>query len=203
MIIGRWNKGVILTLLGVTASCIGIYFALSINEQKYACICLIIAGVCDLLDGFLARKEKKRTAFDKQFGIELDTVADVINFIVLPTIIATSLGLEHFYEYLPIIPFVLGGTIRLAYFNTDVLKKSAPISYYNGLPVTFTALVFPICFLAISFIQPVALKPVLLAILVLIGLLNIINFHFPKPKPSSYKYFVALAIIVSILLGTL
>ena len=53
MFIGKWNKSVILTYIGVLIACFGIYLALA-GAPNCACICLIFAGVCDMFDGAIA-----------------------------------------------------------------------------------------------------------------------------------------------------
>lgn len=87
MVIGKWNKSVILTYIGLLISILGIYISFNIeNGTKYAMTCLIIAGICDLFDGVVARK-CERNEEEKNFGIQLDSLVDVIDFIALPTAI--------------------------------------------------------------------------------------------------------------------
>ena len=69
--IGKWNKSVILTYIGLTISVLGIMLVLFDVDLKYVMICLIVAGICDLFDGTVARR-CKRTKEEKEFGIELD-----------------------------------------------------------------------------------------------------------------------------------
>lgn len=54
--IGKWNKSVILTYLSLSISIIGIILVLNNIKLKYAIICLIISGVCDMFDGTVARR---------------------------------------------------------------------------------------------------------------------------------------------------
>ena len=58
MIIGKYNKSVILTYVGVTLSIIGIMFTMN-QKIDYAMICLIFAGICDLFDGKIAKMCKR------------------------------------------------------------------------------------------------------------------------------------------------
>ena len=50
--IGKWNKSVILTYIGLGCSLLGFYF--STVNINYTIICLVLAGICDLFDGFIA-----------------------------------------------------------------------------------------------------------------------------------------------------
>ena len=199
MIIGEWNRSVWVTYVGVAASCVGVYFTIVEHNFAYSCICLIVAGICDMLDGFIARGIKKRSATVKQFGIELDSVADVIDFIALPVVIICAMGV-NIYEIVPLAIFTIFGLERLAHFNTTAANANNPVKYYHGLPVTYTALIFPICFLIYSLTVPSVLKEMLLATISIIGILNVLDIHVYKPKPWTYGVFAVLAVIVSILL---
>ena len=55
----------------------------------------MFAGVIDIFDGKVARKFK-RSEKEKQFGIEIDSIIDTINFGVVPVIIYLNLGLTMF-----------------------------------------------------------------------------------------------------------
>ena len=200
MVIGKWDRIVIVSYLGLTASCVGMYCAIALGRHDYACICLIIAGLCDMLDGFVARLNKKRSASDKQFGIELDSVCDVVNFIAFPIVIVATLGMSNWYETIPLIIFAICGVARLAYYNSSALKTEEPTKIYHGLPVTFTALIFPIIFLVVSLIVPSVLKEMLIITILLIAILNVLDIHVVKPKPKYYPIFLVLAVIVTILL---
>ena len=59
MFIGKYNKSVIITYTGVIAAVIGCYLAIVKAAPRYAVLCLIIAGLCDLFDGVFARMCKR------------------------------------------------------------------------------------------------------------------------------------------------
>ena len=92
--IGKWNKSVILTYIGLTISVLGIMLVLFDADLKYVMICLIVAGICDLFDGTVARR-CKRTKEEKEFGIQIDSLADTVNFLCLPVVIMLSLGMNN------------------------------------------------------------------------------------------------------------
>ena len=148
MFIGKWNKSVILTYIGLAVSIFGILICFNNNEKSigFAMSCLIIAGICDLFDGQLARK-CKRTEQEKNFGIELDSLVDAIDFIVLPIAIFLRLQMNTWYHYIIMVIFAICGIARLAYFNIMVEDNNKPVKYYMGLPVTYTALIFPVFYL--------------------------------------------------------
>jgi len=205
MFIGKWNKSVILTYIGLAVSIFGIMMCFNNNEKSvsFAMACLIIAGICDLFDGVIARK-CKRTEQEKNFGIELDSLVDTIDFIALPIAIFIQLQMNTWYHYIIMVFFAICGIARLAHFNIMIEDKNKPVKYYTGLPVTYTALIFPIFYL-FKYIIPLNIFNILYTVLILlVAMLNIINVKIKKPKGIAYLIFPLLAIIVLVLyLGVL
>lgn len=146
--IGFYNYTIILTYMSVASAVVGITSAMNGNSLV-AVICLMFSGLCDMFDGPVARR-RKRTEQEKRFGIQLDSLADVICFGVLPAVIGYSCG-ASFGPYILILAFfVITALTRLAYFNvmeeerqdqTDERRK-----YYTGLPVTSVALIIPVIY---------------------------------------------------------
>ena len=205
MFIGKWNKSVILTYIGLVISILGMFICFNNNENSInlAMSCLIIAGICDLFDGRLARK-CKRTEQEKNFGIELDSLVDTVNFIALPVTIFLKLQMNMWYHFLIIAVFAVCGIARLAYFNITIEDNSKPVDYYIGLPVTYTAMIFPIFYL-LKCIMPLNLFNLIFTILIaFVAMLNIANIKMKKPKGIAYLIFPLLAIIILVLyLGVL
>lgn len=200
MFIGKWNKSVILTYIGLAVSIFGILICFNNNEKSigFAMSCLIIAGICDLFDGQLARK-CKRTEQEKNFGIELDSLVDAIDFIVLPIAIFLRLQMNTWYHYIIMVIFAICGIARLAYFNIMVEDNNKPVKYYMGLPVTYTALIFPVFYL-LKYILPLNIFSIIYTVLIaIVAVLNIINIKIIKPKGMAYLVFSLLAIIMLIL----
>ena len=205
MIIGKWNKSVILTYIGLFISVLGIYLACTNENILLAFSCLLIAGVCDLFDGFVARR-CNRTKEEKQFGIELDSLVDVVNFVALPIIILINIGLTEIYNIALYMFFALAGVVRLAYFNITLEEKNQdiPIKYYSGLPVTFIAMILPISHLLTYLLNIKCFNVYYTIILLVTGILNILNVKIRKPYGLAYPLFLLMAIITLILfLGVL
>ena len=190
MFIGKWNKSVILTYIGLAVSIFGILICFNNNEKSigFAMSCLIIAGICDLFDGQLARK-CKRTEQEKNFGIELDSLVDAIDFIALPIAIFLRLQMNTWYHYIIMVIFAICGIARLAYFNIMVEDNNNPVKYYMGLPVTYTALIFPVFYL-LKYILPLNIFSIIYTALIgIVAVLNIINIKIIKPKGMAYLVF--------------
>ncbi len=196
MFIGKWNKSIIVTYLGVLASVLGIFLALK-GLINYSLICLIAAGICDLFDGTFARM-CKRTEEEKAFGIQLDSLADVANFIIFP--IALAVGMRHtaFWQIIVYFVFAICGIQRLAHFNIQA-DTEEKVSYYTGMPVTYTALILPFVYLLSYALDKVIFSIIYTAVMLIIAILNIANFKNKKPSGIWYAVFSAAAIAMIVL----
>ena len=70
-----------------------------------------------MFDGKIARTKKNRTEDEKRFGIQIDSLCDVVCFGVFPIVLCYELGMTHFYSIPILIFYGLAGVIRLGYFN--------------------------------------------------------------------------------------
>lgn len=145
LMIGFYNYTVIPTYISLVSSVFGIISAMN-GKPTIAIFCLMVSGLLDMFDGKIARTRKRTTA-EKNFGIQLDSLCDLVCFGVLPTTIGFSLGLRNILYTIIFALYILGALIRLAYFNvmeeerqksTDSVRK-----YYEGLPVTSVSLILP------------------------------------------------------------
>ncbi len=193
MFIGEYNKSVILTYIGICTSILGIAYAFKENYD-YAFICLILAGIVDLFDGVIARR-CKRTDSAKEFGVQIDSLADVISFLVFPAIIllkkylATS-GLNIAVYMGVICIYVLAGVIRLAYFNVHVETMR---QYYLGVPVTYVALILPIYYVISKATNVSDLYYIV--IYLAMAVLFVLKLKVKKPKGMWYIIFSLMAIL--------
>ena len=91
--VGFYDYTVILTYLSLVSSVIGMVFA---NRDAFlgSILCLLVAGICDAFDGTVARTKKNRTEDEKTFGIQLDSLCDVVSFGVFPAFLCHCLGVE-------------------------------------------------------------------------------------------------------------
>ena len=143
--LGFYNYTVILTYLGMLSGFTGIVCASSGN-LKGALICLVIAGVCDMFDGKIA-STMERTRQEKRFGVQIDSLSDLICFGVLPAMIV-YVSLSGRLRLIPCALYTLCALIRLAWFNVDEEERqdreSGRRKVYLGLPVTSAAVLFPV-----------------------------------------------------------
>lgn len=200
MFIEKLNKSVILTYISVVIGTVGMYLALESSAED-ALICLIIAGILDLFDGVVARKIK-RTEKQRSFGVEIDSLCDVINFLILPVIIFLGIGLNKWYHIIVLIAFVLAGVTRLAHFNVLVAKKdtSKPVKYYEGLPVTYIALIMPAIYLIRNICIYKTFTNIFTVAMLGVAIMYILNIKIVKPRGKAYIGLPVFGIILIIAL---
>ncbi len=147
--IGFYNYTVWLTYIGMLSSVVGIGFAGSGNVTA-AVICLMFSGLCDMFDGIVARTKKDRTDEERRYGIQLDSLSDVVCFGVLPVAIGYSIGADAWWQVAIMALFALAGLIRLAYYNvteeTRQQQTTEKRKHYLGVPITTSALTVPLLF---------------------------------------------------------
>ena len=147
--IGYYSYTVILTYLGLAISIFGMIQTLDGN-YAIALLCLLGSGVCDMFDGKVARTKKDRTEDEKKFGIQIDSLCDLVCFGVFPAVIGYSLGVRSIFGKVYMALYVLAAVIRLGYFNVSEDKRQQQTEekreYYQGLPVTSVSIIIPLVF---------------------------------------------------------
>lgn len=190
--IGFYDYTVWLTYLSLISAGTGIMVSLYSHAHPFIGVFfLMICGLCDAFDGKVARSKKDRTEMQKKYGIQIDSLADMVSFGVLPACIGSAMIRvipQNVREYGPnsaevllkhpcfilcyaiVILYILAALIRLAYFNVAEEERQqvegGVRKYYEGLPVTSAALIFP----------------------------TILLFQYVLPKDITWIYFLGLAV---------
>lgn len=199
--IGIYDYTVILTYIGLISSVFGITQAIH-GDYKAAIFCLAFSGVCDAFDGRIARTKKNRTEDEKNFGIQLDSLCDVICFGVFPALICYLLGVRGLLGLILLFFYCTCAVIRLAFFN--VLEgnrqktEGGSNKVYRGLPVTSIAFILPMAFWLQFFLSELAFLILLHFILLVVAFLFILDFPLRKP---GFKTILIMIGIVSVTVG--
>src|SRR6187397_1516910 len=102
-----------------------------------AFVLLPLALVCDVLDGYVARLNRRRQSL---LGADLDSLADVISFGVAPAVLGFTLGMRGGWDMVVLTYFVVCGVSRLARFNVTSSaladESTGKVKYFEGTPIT-------------------------------------------------------------------
>lgn len=198
--LGYWNKSVYITYIGAFGAMIGLFLAIKEGNIDYAFVGMIIAAVCDMFDGKIARHMKNRSEQEKDFGVQIDSLADIVCFITIPAITLHLFGMREIYQIILLALYVVCGVIRLAYFNVAMSDKNKAISYYQGLPVPMSVCIFGIVWLLLKLISfdGVLVYTILVPI---VGYLHISKIKVKKFTGTWFYALVSILAIVAIVLG--
>lgn len=200
MFIGFYGASVLLTYIGLAFSVTGMVLAF-LGHIPAAVMCLILAGVCDMFDGTVARA-CKRSDLEKKFGIQIDSLVDTVSFGVFPIILGISMGFTSKLNILIYIIYGLAAVIRLAYFNVLTeektvfnKKKKEKVSYYFGLPVTSIAIILPFTYNLNIFMHPRVFVKAYPLVMLMTAILFVLNIKIKKPTGLWYVICSILAVI--------
>ncbi|NLT49499.1 MAG: CDP-diacylglycerol--serine O-phosphatidyltransferase [Ignavibacteria bacterium] len=197
------------TCLNVFSGFCSIVFA-SQGEILYSCLAIAFAAIFDALDGLVARLTKSTS----KFGVELDSLADVVSFGAAPSFLIYSAFLSG-YGIIGIIISSLQlvfGALRLARFNVQLTGFDK--SYFTGVPIPFAALTiaaltlnYPLHdFLRYNIEVTVIILSIALALLmvskVTFDTLPKFTLSDMKKKPASHIFSVAALIVLVISKGS-
>jgi CDP-diacylglycerol---serine O-phosphatidyltransferase len=187
------------TLTGVILSFFSAILAIN-NKFDIAIVCLIYAGIIDLLDGFVASK-LERTPLQAAAGKELDSLVDLCSFGFAPALFAYCFGLRDWLSIAILIIYLGANALRLAYFNDRGLESQGQQEFFTGLPVTYAALFIPVAFTAHFVLPPMPMKLVLNGVYLLLAIAMVADFKMPKLRGIWYCIFGAGAVGLTIIYG--
>ena len=170
----------------------------SAHDYRIAAALLVLAGVFDALDGFVARA----TGTSSDFGMQLDSIADVMNFGCAPAVLLYCYGFVQLGAHQPTLLrlggmasffFVACGAMRLARFNVNVGRTDP--RYFVGMPITAGAA----CVASVVVAWPDPATTVwhgalLVLLLFGVGSLMVSTLRFPSSKQS--KSLAALLLLL-------
>lgn len=193
--IGYYNYTVVLTYISLASSVFGMTQAIH-GRFKTAILCLAISGLCDMFDGKIARTKKDRTEDEKAFGIQIDSLCDVVCFGAFPALICYLLGVRGPIGIAAIILYCVNSVVRLAYFNVmeakNALVTETGEKYYRGLPITSMAIVLPLVFMVQFFVPDYIFRLCLFLALIIVGILFVVDFKLKKPNNATLAVLVAV-----------
>lgn len=149
----RFNIANLVTYLNVAAGVMAIFFIVK-GDFFTAIVLAWIGGACDIIDGKLARKYNLST----EFGIQLDSFADFLSFVVMPAFLlfyavkqySAITGVEEVVLGLVFIWYIINGLRRLVEFNLKV-DVGEVAKYFEGVPTPLGAILLWVLYLLNSY----------------------------------------------------
>lgn len=196
--IGFFDYTTILTYLSLVSAVLGNVIALSGGGHPFiGSFFLLFCGLCDAFDGKVARTKSNRTEQEKNYGIQIDSLTDVVAFGILPGCIGAAMWRSltlagdniiredyNILVYTVIALYALAAMIRLAYFNVTEMERQKEEGgvrkNYTGLPVTSSALIFP-SVLLVHYVLERDITPIYLAVMLITAFAFLAKFRIPKP----------------------
>jgi CDP-diacylglycerol---serine O-phosphatidyltransferase len=189
----------------------GFWATVSVFQEnyEYAAYAILLASVFDVLDGKVARL----SGATSKFGIQYDSLADLVSFGIAPALLAFSWALRPYgkFGWLAAFLFVVCGALRLARFN--VMAASGETKYFKGLPIPASALMIALTILLyLRLIETNWVKDIVILVMIYIlaflMVSNIRYFSFKEldlanRKPFSIFIFIILTMIVIVMEPTI
>ncbi|MBM4278023.1 MAG: CDP-diacylglycerol--serine O-phosphatidyltransferase [Deltaproteobacteria bacterium] len=185
----------------------GFWAIISVFHEKfeYAAYAILLAGVFDILDGKVARL----SGATSKFGVQYDSLADLISFGVAPALLTFSWALRPYgrFGWLAAFLFVVCGALRLARFN--VMSASGETKYFKGLPIPAAAVMIALTILLyLRLIETGWVKDIVILVMIyVLAFLMVSNIRYSsfkeldlaRRKPFSLFIFIVLSMIVIVM----
>ncbi len=189
----------------------GFWAIISVFQERffYAALAILLASVFDILDGKVARL----SGATSKFGVQYDSLADLVSFGIAPAVLAFSWALRPYgkFGWLAAFVFVACGALRLARFN--VQSSSGETKYFKGLPIPAAASMLALTILLyLRLIETGWVKDIIILIMIwVLAFLMVSNLRYfsfkelnlSKRKPFNLFILIILSIIVIIMEPTI
>ncbi len=188
-----------ITSIGLLSGFYSIVSAVT-GHFEVAAVMIVIAFFCDGLDGRVARASRTSS----QFGVEFDSLSDVIAFGVAPAMLVFSWALRPIGSLGIAVGglFVLCGALRLARFN--VQTATADKSRFVGLPIPGAAVMIASLSLAYSYFEldsPRTLCTLMVPITLALGGLMISRVPYPSFKTIKLEKRAQVELVITMMVA--
>lgn len=176
----HFNLANLATFFNIAAGVFAIYY-LTHDSFFAAALFAWIAGAFDIVDGKIARKYNLST----EFGVQLDSFADFLSFVIVPTmfIYFAIIDGKELMLFTPLIAFafiyyVISGLRRLIQFNIDS-EEGAVAKFFTGVPTPLGAILLWLVYLV--WLTGIMNEHVVLILMIIIGFLLNSKLKIPHP----------------------
>jgi len=175
----------------------GVMSIIASSQGKYekAFIYIVLSLIADGLDGRVARL----TNTTSKFGVEFDSLADIVAFGVAPAMLLFFAIGQNYGRFGALVSglYVVFGAIRLARFNVTTSENDP--RYFIGLPIPTAAVVLG-SWVMLDTSYKSGIDVLILLGALLLGLLMVSNFRYPSFKKMDFKKNIALKVLIVIII---
>jgi CDP-diacylglycerol---serine O-phosphatidyltransferase len=185
----------------------GFWAIISVFQEQFyfAAVAILLASVFDAFDGKVA----KLSGTTSKFGMQFDSLADLVSFGIAPALLAFSWALRPYgkFGWLAAFTFVACGAIRLARYN--VMASSGETKYFKGVPIPVAASMIALTILLyLRLVETGWIKDIVILVMIyVLAFLMVSNIRYfsfkelglAKRKPVSSFVFVVLSLIVIVM----
>jgi len=176
--ITKFFKASLITYINIVVAVIGVY--LVAVDIRFALACLLVCAVLDFFDGRFARSIKNRTQYDKEFGVIIDSLGDVLMFAALPALILFNVVGCPIVAVVVAAFYVACGITRLSVFSVEA-PTDGKVAYYRGLPITCAGVIIPVVYFASLLVPGFIAELVMVLMYIILAFLFVLNFKVKKP----------------------
>lgn len=200
MFIGYYSIANAVTLFGLISAVTSCFLAANGNI-KFAVYMMFLACICDMFDGRIARMKKKRSENAKYYGVQLDSLCDMVSFGVTPCFIAYSFGFDGVLDIIIYCIVIACGAIRLAYFNTIAYASPEKAKKgFRGIPIPMSTFIVTFLFMLTTLI-PAGVMVWFFRIFYLgLAVSFILNIRVRKPDIKKGLILIAIEIVMLLVL---
>jgi|TARA_R110002050_G_scaffold110628_3_gene223009 CDP-diacylglycerol--serine O-phosphatidyltransferase len=176
----HFNLANLATFFNIGAGILAIYF-ITHGQFFGAALFAWIAGAFDIVDGKIARKYSLST----EFGIQLDSYADFLSFVIVPSMFiyfaiidGKELELNTVLVLFTFIYYIISGLRRLIKFNIDAQEGQVE-KYFTGIPTPLGAILLFVVYLV--WLTGILPETIVLISMIIIGYLLNSKIKIPHP----------------------
>ena len=176
----HFNLANLATFFNIGAGVLAIYF-ITHGEFFGAALFAWIAGAFDIIDGKIARKYNLST----EFGIQLDSYADFLSFVIVPSMFiyfaiidGKELELNTVLIVFTFIYYIISGLRRLIKFNIEQ-EEGSVAKYFTGVPTPLGAIFLFVVYLV--WLTGILPETFVLIFMIIIGYLLNSKIKIPHP----------------------
>lgn len=176
----HFNLANLATFFNIAAGMLAIYY---LTHENFFAAALFawIAGAFDIVDGKIARKYNLST----EFGIQLDSFADFLSFVIVPTmfIFFAVIDGKELMLFTPLVAFafiyyVISGLRRLIQFNINA-EEGEVAKYFTGVPTPLGAILLWVVY--IVWLTGLINENIVLISMIVVGFLLNSKIKIPHP----------------------